>query len=1002
MSNPNDPNQPSPPDQSDPNAKNPQSDAPTEGGYRSGGSSFEFQLPDEGSEPLPIPEPDANVSRSDFGLPPIPEGAPGVKSPFGSRGSFGDFGLEPQANNPAGSDSADGTFLLPDLPPQPHADDSAVLFDPTASLAAPGAAGMQPLEPANLPDVSSLYPPVDPAHGALPDIPARAPSSVEIDLGAAEIDALGGPLPIPPGSDSMEIPIADLDSSAALGGGGYVPLGSDPDIFGLDELPLADADPADISGLDQAPGASGGKEGESVVALGALAPTNDPSSFSLGSVQLPAAAPDTEPSGSSGSVPDVKGLFPTGSGSSGSTPSLPSIVPPGYQRGGSSFEFQLPEGVDSVSDLPPIPGPDANESNTHAALPPKPIARPVDASFDFINVSGSRSLVDIGTEGKVIAPAEPDTPPPAVDSKVPLGDAEPIQPVKPASGWLDSGTNAEEIPAAELVDAGPEVIENSNIFTGAPVPTAEAVDAEIEIDPEPLIGAEQSDVALTFDPADDGTMQDGGASDLLVAAELADGGTEILDSERVDAESIHDMPAPALDHQLFDSATLAHTPDLPGAPHTDATDYGANPAYDADASSILADHTEVQPGPQDESSVRVEAPGVDRTLSVRPADGFDLTVSDEPVPAGLFDDAEDAEDWRDQSGSNLLDQDHTAPEFDLEDLVASSQADDDGPPSLSSAPSSIFSGLKSPFADSGNVDDSAGAKPGSQAPPNADDVAEFTDEPELDATVVRPKATEPDAKRSSANFQLPDADSSDGSVDWGDAALAGDEDATRAARDGVSLSSILRGELPDDSAEMPTRSTGAIDPSQTAPTREPVVSVDWLSGSAEGSAVSESVKAKPGTKEKGKDKDRKAAPAPTSKTKPNKDSDAGTGSGTSPVAPEKKDQAREKGRKRHGRGVAHRRAGGRWRVGRSLLRWRDSERKESAVRPRWTSRWAATRRSRWAGRTGWTVRSRWTGRPARRVPARRGARGPASRVRGGGHRNGARTLQEQPADQHGR
>ncbi|MBP3959046.1 hypothetical protein J8F10_27700 [Gemmata sp. G18] len=936
MSNPNDPKQPTPPHQPDPNAQNPQSEAPPEGGYRSGGSSFEFQLPDEGGELLPIPEPDAGTSGTDFALPPLPGAAPGSKGSFdfinvpGSRGSFGDFGLEPPpADSPSGPGSADGTFLLPDLPAAPNSGDSAILFDPAAPLAEATSAafGMEPIEPTSLPDVSSLYPPSGPVLSALPDIPARPPSSAEINLGASGVNlggiqaapmtgdssaGFGGPLPIPPGSESIEIPVAGLSSVAPESG--KPPAGSDPDIFGLDELPLADFDPDSISELDRvrpAPGAS--KEGDSAVALGALAPTTDPSSFSLGSVELPVAelVPDeigSGPGGSSGSVPDVKSLFPTGAGSSGSTPALPSVVPaaPTHQRGGSSFEFQLPEGVDSVSDLPPIPGPDANDSNTHSALPPKPIARPVDTSFDFINISSaSRSFASIDFEGKVIAPAEGVSPAPAApvaDSKVPLGASDPVHPVKPASGWLDSGTPpAEDVPAAEAVDG-------SNVFAGAPVPPAEPVelaneffDAELEIEaPPPAESGAASDVALTFDPpTDDSTMRDGGISDLPVAAEFADAdsGTGLLNPERSDAESIHDMPSPIPDNPLFDSATLAHAPDLPGDPGADATDYGAPPTYDADASSILGDFTEGPHGPQDESSVRVEAPGVERTLTTGPVDGaFDLTVSDEPVPAGLFDEAEDSNDWRDQSGSNLLDQDHTAVDFDLEDLAEQGKSKNGGPPSLSSAPSSIFSGLKSPITGSSDPV----APPPVEVTEDPADAVEFTDFPELNATVVRPPADDLAQDLSSANFELPelpDTGEADGSVDWSDAALAADENATRATPDGVSLSAILRGELPDDSAEMPTRNTGSLAPSSTDPTREPVVSVDWLSGSAEGSAVSEPVKSKPGTKEKGKDKEKAkdkerkavaAPPPPPSKTKPSKGSDAGTGSGTSPVVPEKK------------------------------------------------------------------------------------------------------------------
>src|SRR5262249_4512591 len=93
---------------------------------------------------------------------------------------------------------------------------------------------------------------------------------------------------------------------------------------------------------------------------------------------------------------------------------------------------------------------------------------------------------------------------------------------------------------------------------------------------------------------------------------------------------------------LFDSGKLAHTPG-PGPQHPredDSPSYGRTPDQDPDASSILADLTEPANKRRGRpSSTRVEAPGVERTLSSNPraSTEFDLSVNEGNVPPELAD-----------------------------------------------------------------------------------------------------------------------------------------------------------------------------------------------------------------------------------------------------------------------------------------------------------------------------------------------------------------------------
>lgn len=873
MSNPADPKKPNP-DQPDPNA--PHSPAPGAPG-ESAGSLFEFMLP---AELPPVPEPPAGFgSSNDFALPPpAPTGQDGAPLGFtnpGSRGSFGDFAMElpPPPLAEAELLPDEDAYALPAPPDGPAPGDAELALDP------PAVPPLEPpleLEPADLFGLSNLRPPT-PEPFALPDLPVPpAPDHeavAELDLGDAGLEEA---LPVAHDAPGFDAPIPTA---------------------GAEEVPLAEVE-SDLIGVPVAGGSS--------VNLGKQVPSTGgaPSSFSLGSVELPDDVPVADPDsfalgapkpGSSGSVPDVGTLRPPAAASTGSTPELPTAAP-GY-RGGSSFEFQLPDDVNSYSELPPIPDPDAiGSKGDFGVLPPRPAAGPRDASFDFINVPGGRSFAEIDISGKVIEPAAPAPVPPAVDSKVGLGHQEPVEPVAPASGWLDA--EAAPVPVAGPADV-PVVdpADGSDIFAGTPVKPAEPVETSdvltatsgaspLPEPPRPTEPVRPSDVALTFNqPPGGSTLQDADLDDLPLAE--ADSGTDFALPPATDEESIHDMPALDAAHPLFDSGTLANSPDLPAG--ADAPEYGAPPVFTPDASSILADLSTPDLGLDDASSVRFEAPGVGRTLSSAPNDAFELTVSEEPIPAGLFDDAgadtgSEPTNWEQQSGSDLL-AGRTAPPDDdgtVEPVDVDLFAED---PSLSSAPSSIFSGTKQPSGSSGSGSADLAGPDQTVASPSYHDAA-----------VPRPAVP----NLSSADFELPEAGADDavGQIDFDAIAPTNPDEHTQASPPGLSLSAILRDGLPDDSEELSTRATQVRGPDPDDETRQPEVSLDYLSESTEASALAlpiHTASPKPKEKDKGKDKTKakkpvrppEPEPAPT-KTKPAK------GSGSKRAAAVADDSTEEK------------------------------------------------------------------------------------------------------------
>jgi hypothetical protein len=518
----------------------------------------------------------------------------------------------------------------------------------------------------------------------------------------------------------------------------------------------------------------------------------------------------------------------------------------------------LPDAVEELEPQPP-------SGELSFNLPP---AHGDPASFTAgVSLEELANLPDAAGLSKIFPSAEP------ASGEVALGNLEPIQPVAPASGWLDpdepptpvntdSGVAAAplEVHQADLFEAPPQAIESSDIFASRLVPKANAVDqsdviaatAFAEAAPADTDKPRPSEVALSFDQPPGGSTihQEDGSGELPVAEEM------------VEAE---ELPG---DVDLLDSAKLAATPPLPNVKPIvpfDAADFGEDPKFNPDASSILADIGGPRPSTfNDSSAVKIEDPGVDRTFSSNPdaATEFDLYVGEDAVPPELTEAAQAAgsdggpTDWEDQAGSDLFAEVRTPHEVNLDEdsgsviPVDTSLEPDD--PSLTSAPSSIFSDNKKPPAGSGRSGGSDIGLAGTPPARDEDSSVEFSDHPEAEGESdafdilhgsenssslhpTLPKSTEPD-----------DADA--GMVDWNAATPDSEIEATMGfphANLDAPISGILRrgkhAEPDEEDEPTPSRTpptkpakSGKNKPSAKVPDPEddPSVEIDWLAGSS--------------------------------------------------------------------------------------------------------------------------------------------------------------------------
>jgi tetratricopeptide (TPR) repeat protein len=298
---------------------------------------------------------------------------------------------------------------------------------------------------------------------------------------------------------------------------------------------------------------------------------------------------------------------------------------------------------------------------------------------------------------------------------------EPLTPVQPATDWIAASDSAApktistEAIDAELAGPASGFVEGSDIFAGPVPPAVPKSDVSDVIaatayrtsrqkeDAERPQQSRTSDIALNFNqPPGGSTIADPGADEDLPVAEAAEDGSDSLFGTEMD------------------SSHLANVPNLPSEAKRDEADLGVSPVGSIDASSILADLAE--PGSSfdgDSSAIRIESPGHEATIRedkgdiLRGSTEFEMEVDDE-----------EALNARTGSGSDLF-ADRTRPEFELRpesgtvDPFGDIEADQ---PSLSTAPSSIFSGQKPPLSGS--------SIPAAAAVPESSDSVEFSDHPD--------------------------------------------------------------------------------------------------------------------------------------------------------------------------------------------------------------------------------------------------------------------------------
>ena len=308
-----------------------------------------------------------------------------------------------------------------------------------------------------------------------------------------------------------------------------------------------------------------------------------------------------------------------------------------------------------------------------------PTVGPASSSDNLSEMSGFIPTADPASDPRISKTSH--------DPDAAVGNLEPVDPVSPASGWLDSDVPLPQVGArppaeplsveqADLFEAPPQ-IESSDIFsTGAAPPAKPSGGSDVlsataygEAAPaNPDKPTRPSEIALSFDQPPGGSTIDSNddSGDLPVAEEV-----------------------PYID-PLFDSARLGTA-----SPLDDAPEYGSTPEITQDASSILADLS--NPGDvtiNDSSAIRLESPGVDRTLN-HPSSGteFDLTIGAGEIPPELAAAAEAAESGVPWPRKNPSDPDRrTTPEIDID----SERVQPVDPRLRPDDPSSIFDSINDP------------------------------------------------------------------------------------------------------------------------------------------------------------------------------------------------------------------------------------------------------------------------------------------------------------------
>jgi hypothetical protein len=672
------------------------------------------------------------------------------------------------------------------------------------------------------------------------------------------------------GERTVGVPLADL--SDLLGTPGDLPAAGPPTdrlppLHVEEVTPVAEEAPvSELLPIEEPEAASGiltpAESAEAAVELGEVVPPVEPgSAVDFFGGKAP-ADPGSDIDFFGGSVPPVQPV---------SDSNVFDLVPPA--AGGSSQFLGLqppppaaatPSASNLFGDIPAAP------ASSDSLFGDVPTAEPV-SSIHAGPVPAAEPASSI--ESAVIPTAEPVS---SEDSGV--ANLEPVAPVEPASGWIDSDPGEQPVPPevsaagpatpADAIEAAltipPPAVEGSDIFAGSfPAPAGPLSELSDVIAatahgpfvpatpiqppiPAPAASADRpSDVALNFNqPPGGSTIQDAAASADLPVAD------EVPEAEPVDA-------AP---DSLFggedelDSARLAGTPNLPD---DQFLDLGSNHPSAPDASSILAEFSDPDTHlPEDSSAIRLEDPGVDATLagsSFRRKENDDPTEPDVELPpadaggGGVLrktplsgpnlgppkaaDKPGGKAGDRAAGGSHLFASLGSSPEFELLPTPGGSDPFLDlGAPerSLGSAASSIFSGNPPPDLPDISSGGSGGAAPPADPVGESADAVEFTDHPDLRAA-------------DSDSFHI----GPDGQVTFEEVADAGPEMTTRAPipedEDEPAAGTLARGSrgsLSDLNLEEPSEEARAVPVTNPAgpmagQSGDPSVVVDWVADSGE-------------------------------------------------------------------------------------------------------------------------------------------------------------------------
>jgi hypothetical protein len=514
--------------------------------------------------------------------------------------------------------------------------------------------------------------------------------------------------------------------------------------------------------------------------------------------------------------------------------------------------------------------------------PPQPVSPPEgdEVSFDDSVPTADPASFALGRDLKNLPEDLPMAEPassevtssgtPKHDPDAAVGNLEPVAPVDPASGWLDSDVPLPSVgPAspplaverADLFEAPPQV-ESSDIFsTGSPQPPKSVEGSDViaatafgEIEGgDADKQSRPSDVAISFDQPPGGSTVESatGHSDLPVAEEVFEGPDPMFDSARLGGGPEPEAPEyGATPEPTQDTSDILGS----GARDPDAPEYGSSPGLTQDASSILADLSD--PGDitiDDSSAIPLESPGVGRTL--RPSSGteFDLTIGEGEIPPELADAVASAESgigpaWTKRRRSDPAEQ--TEHELDMDEgrVVPVD-------PGLAPAdPSSIFDSINDPvvFKKTDTLREADDEQSAVEFSDHPDAAPEGSSSALLGPPVAPPSRRPSSRPMSEPDFELPadrPTDQDSGAIDWS----ASDADSEKP--DAQTSSILYRSGRPSPGTDpnAPTRSVppvpgtpkGKAGPHKPLKSAPPAggdhgpdaegggsVEIDWVSGSS--------------------------------------------------------------------------------------------------------------------------------------------------------------------------